>query len=94
MVDVVTTLSANLHNELMKRLELQVEPVQSDLYAVAYRIAETDGTPHLDFWQETFTVGSHLPLLPLYLKGGLYLPVDLEQTYQYTCVRQRIPKFS
>jgi hypothetical protein len=39
-----TTLSANLHNELMQRLELQTEPFKSDLYAVAYRVAEMDGT--------------------------------------------------
>ncbi len=90
VVDVVTTLAANLHNELMKRLELPIEPMQADLYAVAYRVGEAKETPRLDVWQEAFTVGSKLPTLPLYLKGGLYLPVDLEQTYQYTCVRQRI----
>ncbi len=93
VVDVVTTLSANLHNELMKRLELPIEPMQADLYAVAYRVGESEGTPHLDVWQEGFTVGRSLPILPLYLKSGLYLPVNLEQTYQHTCIRQRIPDF-
>ncbi|MEH1816378.1 MAG: DUF4058 family protein [Nostoc sp.] len=93
MVDVVTNLSANLHNELMKRLDSQIEPMDAELYAVAYRIAETNGTPHLDFWQEAFTVGSKLPILPLFLKGGLYLPVDLDETYHYICVRQRIPEY-
>lgn len=94
VVDVVTTLSANLHNELMKRLELPIAPMQADLYAVAYRVGETKETPHLDVWQESFAVGSDLPILPLYLKGGLYLPVDLNQTYQHTCIRQRIPDAS
>lgn len=94
VVDVVTTLSANLHNELMKRLELPISPMQADLYAVAYRVGETQSTPHLDVWQEAFTVGAELPMLPLYLKGGLYLPIDLNQTYQHTCVRQRIPESS
>ena len=90
VVDVVTTMNANLHNELMKRLGLQIEPLSAELYAVAYRIAKTGRTTHLDLWQETFSVGSQLPVLPLFLKGGLCLPVNLEQTYHYTCVRQRI----
>jgi len=90
IVDVVTTLSANLHNELMKRLDLQTERLSAELYAVAYRIAETDNTPHLDLWQETLMVGGGLPILPLFLKGGFYLPIDLDRTYHSTCVRQRI----
>lgn len=92
VIDVVTTLSTNLHNELMTRLELQTEPLDINLYAVAYRIAETNGMFHLDVWQESLAVGSPLPILPLYLKGGLYLPVNLDRTYHYTCVRQRIPR--
>ncbi|MBF2050602.1 DUF4058 family protein [Leptolyngbya sp. NK1-12] len=92
IVDVVTTLSANLHNELMKRLEMPIEPMDADLYAIAYRVAETSESPHLDIWQEALRVGSPLPILPLYLKGGLYLPINLEETYHYTCIRQRIPE--
>ncbi len=92
IVDVVTPLTANLHNELMKRLDMPIDPMQADLYAIAYRVAETDETSHLEIWQESFTIGSPLPILPLYLKGGLYLPINLEKTYHYTCVRQRIPE--
>ena len=84
------TEAANLHNELMKRLGSQIEPLSAELYAVAYRIAKTDGTTHLDLWQETFAVGSQLPILPLFLKGSLCLPVNLDQTCHYTCIRQRI----
>ena len=90
IVDVVTTLSANLHNELMQRLDLQTEQLSSQLYAVAYRIAQTEKTPHLDLWQEALVVGSGLPILPLFLKGGLYLPLDLDRIYHSTCVKQRI----
>lgn len=94
IVDVVTTLSANLHNELMQRLEMPIEPMQADLYAIAYRVAEADKISHLEIWQENFAVGNHLPTLPLYLKGGFYLPINLEQTYHHTCIRQRIPESS
>ncbi len=90
IVDVVTTLTANLHNELMSRLNLQTEPLRADLYAVAYRIAETDKTSHLDLWQEMLAVGGEFPTLPLFLKGGVCLPINLDRTYQETCVRQRI----
>lgn len=90
VVDVVTTLNANLHHELIDRLRLQIEPLESDLYAIAYRVAETDKRFHLELWQEALTIGASLPILPLYLKGGLCLPIDLDRTYQATCVRQRI----
>lgn len=78
----------------MQRLEMPIEPMQSELYAIAYRVAEANEIPHLDIWQEIFAVRGSLPTLPLYLKGGLYLPVDLERTYHYTCDRQRIPESS
>ena len=93
IVDIVTTLNANLHNELMNRLNLQIDPLEAPLYAVAYQVAQHDETPCLNLWQETFTLGGSLPILPLFLKGGFYLPINLEQTYSYTCVRQRIPEF-
>jgi Protein of unknown function (DUF4058) len=91
IVDLVTTLSANLHHELMQRLHLSIDHLEPPLYAVAYRIAQSESAAQLNVWQETLTIGGLLPTLPLCLKGGLYLPIELEQTYQYTCQRQRIP---
>ncbi|WP_179228679.1 hypothetical protein [Leptolyngbya ohadii] len=90
VVDVVTTLSANLHNELMQRLDLETSPLNAELYAIAYRIAEIDQMPHLNLWQETLAIGQELPTLPLFLKGRISLPVNLDRTYQTTCQRQRI----
>lgn len=94
IVDVVTILAANLHNELMNRLNLVIEPLDARLYAVAYQVGQKDGSPYLDFWQEALAIGGNLPILPLFLKGGFYLPINLDMTYQYTCVRQRIPELS
>jgi hypothetical protein len=91
IVDVVTTLSANLHHELMERLELAIAPLDSALYATAYRVAESNGNPALEVWQNALHLDSLLPTLPLYLKGGLSVPIQLNETYEYTCVRQRIP---
>lgn len=92
IVDIVTTLNANLHNELMNRLNLQIDRLDARLYAVAYQVTQNE-SPYINLWQEMFTVGGSLPILPLFLKGGFYLPINLEQTYHYTCVRQRIPEY-
>ncbi|NJO51311.1 MAG: hypothetical protein HC840_19795 [Leptolyngbyaceae cyanobacterium RM2_2_4] len=67
-------------------MRLQTEVLTTDLYAVSYRVAEMNQAFHLALWQETLTIGISLPTLPLYLKGGLYLPIDLESTYQATCI--------
>jgi hypothetical protein len=91
LVDVVTNPTANLHNALMRRLDLLSEPFQAVLYAVAYRVADLENAPHLDIWQKALSLSNPLPTLPLYLKGGLCIPVDLDQTYQLTYDRQRIP---
>ncbi len=89
MVDIVTERSGNLHRELLERLDAMT-PLQSDLYTAAYHLIEENGQPGLQIWEETLAIGSSLPVMPLWLKGGLYLPVDLEATYQRTCLEQRI----
>jgi hypothetical protein len=89
IVDIVTTLSANLHDQLMERLELWTTRLSPGLYAVAYRVAETNQSIHLDLWQR-LAVGSGLPMLPLFLKGRICLPIDLDQTYDATCTRQSV----
>ena len=90
VVDVVTTRNANLHQELMVRLGASVEPGYTELYAIAYRVVERSAQPNLDIWLEALRIGSLLPTLPLWLRGGLCLPVDLNTTYQRTCREQRI----
>jgi hypothetical protein len=92
VVDVVTGRGGRLYEELLARLSPSATPADSgDLYAVAYRSVERDDQPSLDIWQEPVTVGQPLPTLPLWLRGGHVLPVDLERTYQRTCREQRIP---
>jgi hypothetical protein len=91
VVDVVTERRANLHDELLARLGSPGRvPLAADLYAVAYRAVERAGQTSLDVWQEELALGRTLPTLPLWLKGGLCLPVDLEATYERTCREQRI----
>jgi hypothetical protein len=91
VVDVVTSRRANLHNELLERLRAPAEvPLDADLYAVAYRPVKRGEQPSLDIWQEPLAVGGPLPVLPLWLRGGVRLTVDLPATYDRTCREQRV----
>ena len=91
VVDVVTTLQANLHTELMNRLEMTPSRSVDPLYAVAYRVADHNGAMQLEVWEESLALGNPLPTLPLWLKGGLYMPIELSLTYGSTCRENRIP---
>jgi hypothetical protein len=91
VVDVVTERRANLHDELLAQLSASdAAPLGANLYAAAYRPVERDGQTSLDVWQETLAVGNPLPTLPLWLRGAICLPVDLETTYERTCQEQRL----
>ncbi len=90
IVDVVTTRRANLHEALLKRLKQSDDAPPRELYATSYRVAPAEGATKLEIWRSAITVGEPLPTLPLWLAGGLCLPVELEATYERTCREQRI----
>jgi hypothetical protein len=91
IVDVVTERTANLHDELLARLaeSKRATPSGSELCAAAYRPLERDGQPQLDIWPARLVVGQPLPTLPLWLRGALCLPVELEASYERTCTVSR-----
>lgn len=93
IVDVVTERLANLHDELMRLME-QPEaflfPGPGHLYAVAYRPVRRPSGDQLDCWPVPLAVGQILPILPLALRGGPILPLDLEATYAEACRRSRL----
>lgn len=92
VVDVVTDRKANLHEELLARLSPPgVAAANVDLYAAAYRLVEREEQPSLDVWQQPLAVGQPLPTMPLWLRGNLCLPLDLDATYHRTCREQRLP---
>ena len=92
VVDVVTDRHGNLHEEIVARLNHDADGMlDSDLYAAAYRPIERDGEPKLDIWQEPLALGRTFPTLPLWLRGQICIPVDLQATYDRTCNEQRIP---
>lgn len=91
IVDVVTERKSNLHDELLSRLGVSKSlQMNVELYAVAYRLVERDKETNLDIWQEELAVGNTLPTMPLWLRGAICLPLELETTYQRTCREQRI----
>lgn len=90
ILDVVTERSADLHRELLKRLGSNDSSINSPLSASAYRPIERDGAVYLDVWYSPLSLGLALPTLPLWLRGGLCLPVELEATYSRTCLEQRV----
>lgn len=90
IVDVVTERPADLHRELLLRLGLSDPGLGPNLYGSAFRRVERDGVGSLDVWREPIQVGQVLPTLPLWLRGGLCLPVELEETYMRTCIEQRV----
>ncbi|MBW4511318.1 MAG: DUF4058 family protein [Scytonematopsis contorta HA4267-MV1] len=91
IVDVVTERKANLHNELLNRLfGADASLLNTELYATSYRPIERDGQSSLDIWEKTLTIGCMLPTLPLWLRGEICLPVELNNIYERTCREQRI----
>ena len=90
LVDVVTERPTDLHRELLLRLSVTDPGPGPTLSGSAYRCVERDGLSVLDVWREPIEIGQVLPKLPLWLRGGLCLPVELEATYVRTCIEQRV----
>lgn len=84
VADIVTERRANLHNELLAMLGEANEPsfpAETHLYAVAYRPSRRGEQNLLDLWPESLALDRPLPVLPLALRGGPCIPVDLEAAY-------------
>jgi hypothetical protein len=90
IVDVVTNRVANLHDELMCMIDTGEPMWGTLLYSTAYRPVDHDGESALDIWQHELHLGEQLPNMPLWLPGGLYLPVDLNASYERTCRAHRL----
>jgi hypothetical protein len=95
MIDVVTSRSANLHEELFTLLEVKGRrpawKSATGLSAVAYRPVTVRKKPRLEVWPEVLTLGKALPVMPLWVRLELCVPVRLEESYRATCQSLRIP---
>ena len=89
VIDIVTARRANLHHELLTRLGQSMSG-PGTIYTASYGPAARDDLTVLDIWLETLSIGGPLPSMPLFLKHGPCVQVDLAGTYQLTLDRQRI----
>jgi hypothetical protein len=91
IVDPVTERSANLYAELADRLGA-APPWTADrsIYAVACRGRSVRGRWRVESWEHELIVGTALPTLPLWLTEELFVPLELEATYEDTCRGLRI----
>jgi hypothetical protein len=85
IVDIVTDRHANMHDELIDLLRQPEQfafPSDALLYATSYwphRLKP--GDDRIDIWTAALTLGEALPTMPLALRRGPTLPVELEATY-------------
>jgi hypothetical protein len=91
IVDIVTNRTADLHGDLLSRLDSSAVTLsESQLYVAEYRPVIREEEPSLDIWHEVLEMGRPLPTMPLWLPGALCLPVELDATYERRCWEQRI----
>lgn len=89
VIDVVTSLHANLHSQILAAVA-QANSPEDGLHVAAYHPVEREGQRELDVWLERLAVGAALPTLPLWLRGELCIRLDLQETYARTCREQRL----
>ena len=93
IVDIVTDRQANLHNELVAFLEQPPKflfPADVSLYSAAFRPARRATEDQTELWLNPLSLGQPLPTMPLALRGGATLPLDLETTYSQVCRDSRL----
>jgi hypothetical protein len=94
LVDLVTTRKFNLYADLLDllgRSDPAFTPDPPSIYAVTCRCRKIGRTPQLGTWAYPLVVGQPLPTLPIWLSDELYVPLELEASYEETCRVLRIP---
>jgi Protein of unknown function (DUF4058) len=84
VVDLVNARGFNLHDELMHLIEAaepSLFPPDTPIYAAAYKPTRAGSKHELDIWKFALQVETALPVVPLGLRGGPFIRLDLESTY-------------
>jgi hypothetical protein len=84
IIDVVTERHANLHNELLKAISGKNPQLMPDTptYVSGYRpVHRPTGANEIEVWPYAVAVGQPVPAVPLGLRGGPVVLLDLEGTY-------------
>lgn len=94
IIDVVTNRRANLHNDVLRLVNVSNDraflPEDAAIYAAAYRPVLRGDHPECDVWHQPCVIGEPLPTMPLRLTGDLFVPVDFEIAYVATCRGRRV----
>jgi hypothetical protein len=88
IVDLVTVRHFNLYAELLTFIGQGDPTLGSDpphLYAAACRWGKKGKRTLLEAWSHALVVGQPLPTLPLWLSEDLFVPLDLERSYEQAC---------
>jgi hypothetical protein len=97
VVDTVTTRRANLNVAILSLLGVDdgAAPMPSGLAAVSYHAADRDAdVQQLQLWPASLALGQPLPTLPLWIASDFSVPLDLDASYQATCMDLRIRQAS
>jgi len=92
VVDTVTTRRADLNATILSLLGVETSTATpASLSAVSYRaVGREEETQQLQLWPAPLALGQPLPTLPLWIAADFAVPLDLEASYQATCVDLRI----
>jgi hypothetical protein len=91
IVDMVTDRKADLHADLLHRLNDSIPlPNSASLWAASYRPWQADQQTTVQIWHHTLAIDAALPALPFWLKGGPHVEIDLDATYHHTCREERM----
>jgi hypothetical protein len=93
VVDIVSSGQFNLHNELLPRLNVDSRFEMRDdppVYVVAYRPIHRENANIIEAWPAALSIGTVLPLVPLWLRRFRAVPLDLEVIYEDARRRSRL----
>jgi hypothetical protein len=85
VIDIVTDRLANLHNELLRVLggPESTQMADTPTYVAGYRPVHRrqSGANEIEVWPYAAVLGQPIPAVPLGLRGGPVVVLDLEGTY-------------
>ncbi len=93
MIDLVSTSDFNLYAELLETISCY-DPALGDepppMYAVTMKYRRENDKQFLDSWYYPLSIGQPLPTLPILLRKGFAVSLELEPSYEETCRILRI----
>ena len=87
LIDVETTRSVNMHEEILLALDLPIADAWKPLrcnYLISYQPLRKKDEIQLAWWTDNLNVGDELPLAPLWIGTDICAPVELGATYETT----------